>query len=80
MQHIIKWTVLSLLLASGLSTTFSACQESQAQKQVNEFNLETLQMDFEDESVTFKNLRLYPIYATDALVTQMNQYGTYVSR
>lgn len=79
MQHTFKWTILSLLLASGLSSTFSACQESQAQRQVNEFNLETLCIDFENESITFKNLRLYPIYASDALATQMNQYGNYVS-
>jgi hypothetical protein len=79
MQHTFKWTILSLLLASGLSSTFSACQESQAQRQVNEFNLETLRIDFENESITFKNLRLYPIYASDALATQMNQYGNYVS-
>lgn len=79
MQHTIQWTVLSLLLASGLSASFSACQESQAQKQVNEFNLETLQVDIDDESISFKNLRLYPIYATELLATQKNQYGSYVS-
>lgn len=79
MQHTFKWTILSLLLSSSLAISLSSCQESQAQKQVNEFNLETLQIDFEDESITFKNLRLYPIYASEHFASQMNQYGSYVS-
>src|SRR5688572_11419718 len=79
MNNKILFTILSLLMCSSLLTQFTSCSESNAQDKTNAFTYATVQIDFDDASLTYKNLRLYPVRAKDNLFGQKKEYGNYVS-
>lgn len=79
MTNLFRKTALTLLLGASLILMLHACNESNAQKRVNAFTYATLDIDFNDASLNFKNLRLYPIRAKENLLQQKNEYGNFVS-
>ncbi len=72
-------TFWSVLLTGSIMFQFSSCNESNAQDKTNAFTYATVSIDFNDQSLTFKNLRLYPVRAKDNLFNQQSEYGKYVS-
>lgn len=76
-KHI--WTLASMLVIASLSFYFTSCSESHATEKTNAFTYATVDIDIDDESLTFKNLRLYPIRAKDNMMIQQKSYGNYIS-
>lgn len=72
-------TLGGLLILTSVTFSFYACHESTAQERVNAFTYATLDLDFDDASLSFKNLRIYPVRAKDNLIQQSNEYGKFVS-
>ncbi len=70
-------TCASIILFAYMSMHFYSCNSSKANPQ--SFTYYTLDVDAGDTSLTFKNLRIYPILAKAALTEQETGYGNYVS-
>ncbi len=74
-----QWAICSFLLLGSFHFHLSSCNESGAQTNANAFSYATVGIDFDDHSLTFKNLRLFPVRAKDAFIEQQSAYGKYVS-
>lgn len=79
MQNKLTLTIMSILSIFLLSIYLISCSESNAAENKNSFTYATLSIDFNDESFTFKNLRIYPIKAKENFNEQQKNYGNYTS-
>ncbi|MBK8144994.1 MAG: hypothetical protein IPK62_08350 [Bacteroidetes bacterium] len=74
-----QWLLVSILLLGAFYLILSSCNGSRAQINTNAFTYATVQINLEAEGITYKNLRLYPIEATDDFLNQAATYGKYLS-
>jgi hypothetical protein len=79
MNNKIILSIFSLLILSATLLQFTSCNDSNAQDKANAFTYATVQINFDDPSISYKNLRLYPIRAKDNLNNQQKDYGKFVS-
>lgn len=69
----------ALALCTLLPAFFTSCSESKAGNSPGGFTYETLKPDLTTTVLTYKNLRLYPIYAKEDFAESGKQYGKYLS-
>lgn len=76
MQHPIPGLILALALAL---VSFSSCNETADSAPGEPFTYETLRPDLTDTTLSFGQLRLYPIYALEGWKEQEGRYGHYLT-
>ncbi len=73
------WALGSMLLLCSISFQFTSCSESTAASKPDSFTYANVKIEVADNSLTFKNLRIYPVYANDNLHQREKEYGHFIS-
>jgi hypothetical protein len=79
MQHPLKKTILIVAFLCSISIAHTSCQNSTAASKPKSFTYDNVTINVNDQSLTFKNLRIYPVYAKDNLHENEKDYGHFIS-
>lgn len=73
------WAIGSMLLLCSIIFQLSSCNMSTAASKPDSFTYSNVKIEVSDNSLTFKNLRIYPVYAKDNLHESEKEYGNFIS-